>query len=82
MFDLGDRQWDIAALRRLLGTVVETGTSFEDFEVEHEFPSIGTRTMLVNARRIRPDTAPPWTILLAVEDITARRRTERDLRAS
>jgi PAS domain S-box-containing protein len=82
LFDLGNGQWDIAALRRMLGAIVETRVSFEDFEVEHDFPLIGTRTMLVNARRIRPDTGPPWTILLAIEDITARRQAERDLRAS
>jgi two-component system CheB/CheR fusion protein len=82
LFDLGNGQWEIPALRRALGALAETGAPFEDFEVEHEFPSIGPRTMLANGRRIRRGAESHRTILLAIEDITDRREAERDLRAS
>ena len=52
IYDLGNRQWDIPALRTLLESVIPHRTSVEGFEVEHDFPSIGQRTMLVNARKI------------------------------
>jgi len=82
IFDLGNGQWNIPALRRVLGEVVGSGAAFEDFEVEHEFPSIGVRTVLLNARRMRQAAEPHPTILLAIEDITARRQAERELHAS
>ena len=52
IYELGNRQWDIPALRTLLESVIPHRASVEGFEVEHEFPSIGRRTMLVNARKI------------------------------
>ena len=51
IYDLGNRQWDIPALRTLLESVIPHRASVEGFEVEHDFPTIGRRTMLVNARR-------------------------------
>jgi len=80
VYELGHRQWDIPALRRLLEEILPRNTSFEDFEVVHEFPQIGRRTMLLNARRLHHETAGPRLILLAIEDVTARRRAEADLR--
>ena len=52
VYELGNRQWDIPALRRLLEDVLPKNQIFQDFEVEHEFPSIGRKIMLLNARRI------------------------------
>ena len=52
IYDLGNRQWDIPALRTLLESVIPHRASVEGFEVEHNFPIIGQRTMLVNARKI------------------------------
>ena len=52
IYDLGKRQWDISRLRTLLEDVLTKNTSFEDFEVEHDFKSIGRKTMLLNARKI------------------------------
>src|SRR6202521_87012 len=52
IYDLGNRQWDIPALRTLLESVIPHRASVEGFEVEHDFPTIGRRTMLVNARKI------------------------------
>ncbi len=79
LYELGDGQWDIPALRARLADLLRNGeASFEDFEVEHDFPGVGQRTMLLNARRL-PATGEAKLILLAIDDISARRRTERRL---
>jgi two-component sensor histidine kinase len=76
---LGDGQWDIPALRTLLDKVLPEEWVLEGFEVEHEFPKIGRRTMLLNARTVISQTNAHTAILLAIEDITERRATEREL---
>jgi hypothetical protein len=60
-------------LRRLLNEIIPENRTFKDFEVNHTFPSIGRRTMLLNARRIdrEGDEGKPKLILLAFQDITA-----------
>ena len=72
IYELGDGQWDIAQLRRLLSEVLPGNEFFEDFEVEHDFPTIGPRVMVLNGRRVDH----LQLILLAIEDITGRRRAE------
>ena len=52
IFEIGNRQWDIPRLRILLENILPAKQHFEDFEVEHDFPKIGRRTMLLNARRL------------------------------
>lgn len=79
IYELGGRQWDIPRLRELLEEILPENTHFQDFEVEHSFPTIGHRTMVLNARKIRPEENGPHLILLAIEDITERRRAEEDL---
>jgi two-component system CheB/CheR fusion protein len=76
IFDLGNHQWDIPRLRTLLGEILPRDSVIEDFEVEHEFQTIGRRTMLLNARRLLSGTGQPAMILLAIEDVTDRRRLE------
>jgi two-component system CheB/CheR fusion protein len=76
LFDLGERQWDIPRLRDLLEEVVPLHTTFENFEVTHDFPGLGPRTMLLNARRIEDGAGRASRILLAIEDVTERRRAE------
>ena len=70
LYELGDNQWDIPRLRDLLETVLPKDTSFENVEIEHDFPGIGHRTMLLNARRISGPEGTTQLILLAIEDIT------------
>ena len=74
VYELGNGQWNIPALRKLLEDILPKHTFFKGFEVEHEFPSIGHKTMILNARRIHrhgDDSASfPPIILLAMEDIT------------
>ena len=52
LYDLGDGQWDIPKLRLLLGKIVPERGAMEDYEVEHDFPSIGRRTTLLNTRKV------------------------------
>jgi two-component system CheB/CheR fusion protein len=70
LYVLGDRQWDIPRLHELLETVLPKDMSFENVKVEHGFPGIGHRTMLLNARRISGEAGTLQLILLSIEDIT------------
>ncbi len=79
LYDLGDGQWNIPALRLLLETILPEKTAMDGFEVEHDFPGVGRRTVLLNARKVISRTGADGAILLAVTDITARRAVERDL---
>jgi len=72
LYELGNRQWDIPELRRLLEEVLPHNEVFNDFEVEHDFQSIGRRVMLLNGRRVDHIQR----ILLAIQDITEYRLAE------
>jgi two-component system CheB/CheR fusion protein len=71
IYELGNKQWDIPQLRTFLETILPKNTEFDDFEVVHDFPKIGRKKMLLNARRIFRDTEGTETILLAIEDVTS-----------
>jgi hypothetical protein len=57
LYDLGDGQWDIPALRVLLETIIPEHTAMDGFEVEHDFPGLGQRIMLLNARKVIYETS-------------------------
>jgi PAS domain S-box-containing protein len=76
IYDLGNKQWDIPKLRELLETILPQKTTFDNYEVEHNFSTIGRRIMLLNARQIKRVFGKERIILLAIEDITERRRLE------
>lgn len=76
IYDLGNRQWDIPKLREMLETILPQKTTFDDFEVEHDFATIGKRVMLLNARQIKMAFGKEKIILLAIEDITQRKVLE------
>jgi len=78
IYELGGRQWDIPKLRELLEEIVPENAYFENFEVEHDFPRIGHKTMLLNARRLPAASDHPHMILLAIEDVTELRKKDRD----
>ena len=78
IYELGDGQWNIPKLRALLERVHSGDTQAEDFEVECDFPGIGRKFMILNARRIDLETGQPM-ILLAIEDISERKTVERAL---
>jgi PAS domain S-box-containing protein len=82
IYDLGNKQWDIPKLRELLETILPEKTSFDNYEVEHNFTIIGWRTMLLNARQIEQALGKERIILLAIEDITERRQMEDQLAES
>ncbi len=82
IYELGNHQWDIPEIRKLLGEILPKHRHFHDFEVDHEFPGIGHRTMMLNGRQIYRKDVPTSLILLAIEDITERRRAEEKLRQS
>ena len=75
VYDLGNGQWDIPALRKLLQDILPKNTFFKGFEVEHQFPFIGRKVMILNAREVHFTSGPstkifPPTIFLAMEDVT------------
>ena len=70
IYDLGDRQWDIPKLRTLLEETIPENAEFHDFQVEHDFPGIGYKQLLLNARRIDQVGDRPQLILLAIEEVT------------
>ncbi|MEP6716609.1 MAG: chemotaxis protein CheB [Terriglobia bacterium] len=73
LYDLGNGQWNKPRLRELVGTALFKSEPFHDFEIEHDFPHIGRRTMRLNARRIPRRDPQQRTVLLAIEDVTERR---------
>ena len=70
LYELGNGQWDIPRLSELLEKILPRDTSFEDMAVEGEFPAIGRRKMLLNARRIFGKAGQTPLILLAMQDVT------------
>lgn len=75
VYELGNGQWDIPALRKLLEDILPKNSFFKGFEVIHEFPFIGKKVMILNARQIhfKENTSTkifPPIILLAMEDVT------------
>lgn len=82
IYDLGNRQWNIPKLRTLLEQVLDDHYPIQDFEVEHIFPTIGRKIMLLNARYVSGKGDHSDLILLAMEDITDRRWAEASVKNS
>ena len=81
LYDLGDKQWDIPRLRKLLRAVLKN-TKLDDYAVDHIFPTIGHKFMVLNARRIYKENVGTKMILLAIEDVTALKQRDEALKAS
>ncbi|MBW9115538.1 PAS domain-containing protein [Rhizobium cauense] len=78
-FGLGNGQWDIPELRQLISTIIPRAAAVIGFEVRHDFPTIGQRTFLVDARRLlHPDDNSP-NILVIFDDVTERRRHDAEM---
>ena len=75
IYELGNGQWDIPDLRTLLEDVVPKSSVFNDFELEHTFPVIGRRVMLLNARKLQAGHHGEL-LVLAMEDVTVRKQAE------
>lgn len=82
IFDLGNGQWDIPVLRKLLEDILPANIKFDEYEVDHVFPTIGHKVMLLSARRIFQKGTGTRRILLAIEDITDRKRAKEELECS
>ena len=78
LYELGNGQWDIPGLRLLLEKIIPERGVMEDYEVEHEFPDLGHRTMRLNARQVFYEGGADTTILLGIEDVTGQRASERE----
>src|SRR6185436_17621297 len=78
IYELGNGQWDIPALRTLLEDIVPKNSVFSDFELEHTFPVIGRRVMLLNARQLKAGNHGEL-LVLAMEDVTERWRAEEEV---
>ncbi|MCG8608670.1 PAS domain S-box protein [bacterium] len=81
LYDLGKRAWNIPALRQLMEAVLPH-TSFDDFEMAHDFPHLGRRTILLNARPVYRRGEKAELILLGMQDITERQQAEEALKKS
>jgi len=79
LYDLGNNQWDIPSLRVLLEDILPRNTHFHDFEINNNFPFIGEKTMLLNARRIVQKINHEELILLAISDVTEKKMFELEL---
>ena len=78
IYELGNGQWDIPDLRTLLEDIVPKSSAFDDFELDYTFPLIGRRVMLLNARKLQAGQHGEL-LVLAMEDVTARKRAEEEL---
>jgi PAS domain S-box-containing protein len=78
LYELGNGQWDIPALRSLIETILPGRATIEAFEVDRVFPSIGRRVMMLNARKVYRAGHHTQQVLVAIEDVTEQRRLERE----
>ncbi len=81
IFKVRNGQWNIPRLRSLLEDILPSNTQFQDFEVTQVFDPIGSRTMLLNARKVLEDEDRQM-ILLAMEDITERQQAQEQILTS
>ena len=80
VYELGNGQWNIPELRRLLEDLLPTNAAFDDFTVSHDFKDLGLRTMLLNARRLHDHDVAMRRIVLVIADITDQTRNTRELK--
>jgi PAS domain S-box-containing protein len=78
LYELGNHQWDIPKLRELLEEILPQRTALHNFEVQHDFETVGRKTMLLNGRKVIQEEEEEELILLAIEDITERNRAKEE----
>ena len=76
IYDLSNKRWDIPKLRELLETILPQKAAQDNYEIEQNFPDIGKRIMVLNARQIKKVAGKEMAILLAFKDITERKELE------
>jgi len=77
VFEIDDGRWDIPELRELLDTIAKDQIAIDGYEVDRDFPGIGRRSLLLNVRKVFYEEGAHSTVLLAFEDVTARRSVDR-----
>jgi PAS domain S-box-containing protein len=82
IYELGNHQWNIPRLQELLEDILPHNSFFENFEVTHDFETIGRRTLLLNARRLSDTNGHPARILLGIQDTTEQLQFQAKLRGS
>lgn len=75
IYDVGNKQWNMPKLRKLLEDILPKSATIENYEIEHDFQSIGRRVMVLNARRIIRSSGKTQMVFLAIEDITDAKKT-------
>ena len=76
VYELGNGEWNIPRLRELVEDILPNQDWFQGFEITHRFKNIGERTLLLNARRMEVEAGSLDRIVLAIEDVTERKRVE------
>ena len=82
VYDLGNRQWNIPELRTLLEEILPQKKQITDFEVTHNFTSIGQRVILLSALEITREKKEEKLILLSIEDISERKHAQKKIEES
>ena len=80
IYGLGGGQWDFPDLRKLIEQILPENRQCNHYEVHHEFPALGRKFLSINARRFLHDKTDAEMTLLAIEDITARKQIEDEIR--
>jgi len=76
VYDLGNGQWNISTLKKLLNDILPKKTQITGFEVTHDFENIGLKTLLLNAKKLQLKKSKTKAIIIAIEDITAHATSE------
>ena len=82
VYRLGNGQWNIPKLREALVKIMSQNSHFDSYEVEHDFPHIGHKIMLLNGRQVKQEGGRNNFILLAIEDVSDRVMAKRKLQES
>jgi two-component system CheB/CheR fusion protein len=80
IFTVGDGQWDIPELHKMLDDIRPVNGKITDFEIRYAREDVGERILLLNASRIYREDNAEGMILLAFEDVTDARQRENELR--
>lgn len=80
IYDLGNGQWNISALRLLLEKIIPQKSSFQDYVVDHAFPTLGRRIMQLNAQEVKFKNGEAKKVLLCITDITEKIKLEEENR--
>jgi hypothetical protein len=79
--DVGDHRLDVPALRDSLD-LLQAEDAIEDYEIEIELPALGRRMLLLSAEKIRGESEGACEIVMAIDDVTERRRAETMLKSA